>query len=193
MRVPARPWVRITVLLGWLLLIQGLLLIGFRAWEARREGDAQMLRSERVSGNLPAPPLELERADGTRVTVTPGKEEGAILVHFWATWCPPCRDELPALLALGRGIAPSVRVRVVAVSTDSSWKEIRGFFKGGPPPEVFRDYSGSTHSGFRVSELPDTYLVTADGLIRIRFAGAQAWGSKSAREFLAREANRGDS
>ena len=188
-----RQRARIAALILGLLLIQGLALTGYQAWEAGREDESLSFRFERIGGSVAAPALSLERADGTRVTVTPGKDGNAVLVHFWATWCPPCRDELPALLALGKDISPSGRVRIVAVATDPGWQEIRTFFNGEPPPEVLRDYSGNTRRDYRVSALPDTYLVTADGLIRIRFAGAQAWGSKSAREFLAREANGGHS
>jgi len=179
------------VLIIGLLIIQALALTGYRAWEARRSDESATFRFERIAGSVAAPPLSLERADGTRITITPGKEGDAILVHFWATWCPPCREELPALLALGKEISSSGRVRVVAVATDPGLQEIRTFFGGEPPSEVFRDYSGSARRNYRVSDLPDTYLVTADGVIRVRFAGAQAWGTKRVRDLVGREAARG--
>lgn len=178
---------RIALAIGGLLLLQGVALLGHRALEDRRSRAVAAFRFERIEAVMPAPELVLERPDGARVAIAPGREGEAMLVHFWATWCPPCRQELPALLALGRRLSPTGRVRVVAIATDTSWSEIRRFFKGAIPAEVLRDATGRVHQAFRVSSLPDTYLVTADGLIRIRFAGAQDWGSKQAHEFLSRE------
>ena len=78
-------------------------------------------------------------------------------------------------------------MRVVAVATDREWDQVRSFFKGELPPEVFRDATGSAYRAYRVSNLPDTYLVSEDGLVRMRFVVAQDWRSPDARKALVGE------
>jgi thiol-disulfide isomerase/thioredoxin len=175
---------QIALAIAGLLLFQALALLVYRGIESGREGTAAPFRFERLVDLLPAPSLLLERPDGSLVSIAPGRQDEAVLVHFWATWCPPCRKELPALIALGRELTRSGRVRVVAVATDPQWDQIRRFFKGELPPEVFRDATGSAYRAYRVSNLPDTYLVGEDGLVRIRFVGAQDWRSPAARKAL---------
>jgi len=176
--------------IGGLILFQAVALLAYRAIESGRESAAAPFRFERVDEPTPAPSLLLERPDGSLVSIAPGRQGDAVLVHFWATWCPPCREELPALIALGRELTRSGRVRVVAVATDPQWDQIRRFFKGRPPPEVFRDAGGSAYRAYRVSNLPDTYLVSGDGLVRIRFVGAQDWRSPAAHKALLEELER---
>lgn len=61
-------------------------------------------------------PLEVENAAGERVTLALGAEERALVVHFWASWCPECEDELPGLERAVRACAADVRVLAVNVA-----------------------------------------------------------------------------
>jgi len=63
--------------------------------------------------------LEVENAAGERVTVSLGGEERALVVHFWATWCPECQEELPGLERAARACAGGVRVVAVNVGEPS--------------------------------------------------------------------------
>jgi thiol-disulfide isomerase/thioredoxin len=130
---------------GWILAIvaaQGLALFVYFSVERarslrRQDGEFQ---HERVAGRT-APDLILARPDGStrRLVNLRGRP---VLLHFWATWCPPCLEELPALLELGRTFGESSRLTVVAVAVDDDWEALRRFFGGEIPPEVYRDSSG---------------------------------------------------
>lgn len=126
-----------------------------------------------------APDITLLQPDGStrQLAETRGK---VVLLHFWATWCPPCREELPRLLALGR----RGRFQVICVSLDKDWMQVRKFFNGEIPPEVFRDAEGASTDAFGLSTLPDTYLVASDGSLLLRFHGAREWDSDAARAVL---------
>lgn len=100
-----------------------------------------------------------------------------MLLHFWATWCPPCVAELPGLLELGR----EGTVRVIAVSLDEDWTAVREFFAGEIPPEVVRASATTVAKTYGVSILPETYLIGADGMLRLRIAGERDWRSDAAR------------
>lgn len=148
----------------------------------RRSASPAEFRVERLSGNVPAPDIQLEREGGARVSVhaTGGKVR---LVHFWATWCPPCVKELPGLLETSRALADS-GLSLVAVSMDDDWETIRIFFDGDVPPEVYRAVDGNAHKLYDVYSLPDTYLVPNDGRLKLRYGGARDWQSEAARKHL---------
>ena len=124
-----------------LIAIQGVALVLYRGLETRRLGALPPFRYERLQVARRAPPLEIEHPDGTRATLTFGDGQ-VTLVHFWATWCPPCRHELPALIALVRTLERQGGLRLVAVATDPDWAGIERFFDGRIPPEVVRDATG---------------------------------------------------
>ena len=110
----------------------------------------------------------VERSDGSERALA---GSGPTLLHFWATWCAPCRRELPALLALAADLQ---HVTVVAVSNES-WSAIRAHFGGAAPRWVARDPGGELGRALGVGPLPDTYLLDSTGVARRRIAGAAAW------------------
>jgi peroxiredoxin len=97
----------------------------------------------------------------------------AIMLNVWATWCPPCREEMPGLQALheqygGRGL------RVIGVSIDSRGAEsaIRGFAEDhGITFTILHDPGESVARLFRTRAVPETFLIDADGRIAHRWIG----------------------
>lgn len=120
----------------------------------------------RADGVLP--PLSLQGGDGRASTWH--APERATLVHFWATWCPPCRTELPALLALPR----QHPLDVVAVALDQSWEPIEQLL-GERPANVYLGEAVEAQAALGVRSLPVTYLVHPDGHLQLRFDGARDW------------------
>lgn len=139
---------------------------------------------ERLSSRS-GPELQLDGPDGSKRRLS--EHQGrVVLLHFWATWCPPCREELPGLLKLGRELSREGQFTLVALSLDDDWPAVRDFFGGAIPLEVMRDEAGSSKR-YGVSTLPDTYLIAADGMLRLRFHGARDWRSRQAREVIQQE------
>ncbi|MFZ5478789.1 MAG: TlpA family protein disulfide reductase, partial [Myxococcota bacterium] len=99
------------------------------------------------------------------------------VLHVWATWCAPCRDELPGLLAA----AEAEGVALVALSVDESADAVAVFFGGRVPPQVVRDPRGVPG----VRELPATLRVRGGELVE-RVQGARDWSSPEARAWLRR-------
>ena len=127
-----------------------------------------------------APALLVERADGGELDPAHGVR-GVRLVHFWATWGVPCRDELPALLARAAAVPG---LELIAVSVDDDWAAVRAFFPGGVPREIARARARDAHRTYGARALPDTYVVTADGRLVERIAGARDWTAAPATAYL---------
>jgi thiol-disulfide isomerase/thioredoxin len=150
----------------------------YRAVERSRAGrNSEPFRYELISGSPRGLDARLQSATGSVAELRSFGEP--ILVHFWATWCEPCRRELPELLALE---GP----RVVLVSVDDGWPVVRHFFDGKVPESVVLDFEGKARTGFGVTTLPDSYLIGRGGRPIARFHGARAWSSSAARTELAR-------
>ncbi|KAB2910661.1 MAG: TlpA family protein disulfide reductase [Kofleriaceae bacterium] len=177
---PARVAIAIAVLAAF----QVAAYLVYRAVERARAPRAPAARfeGETLRGAEAAPLLDGTRADGSAVAIT-WPSDRIRVVHFWATWCKPCRTELPGLLALARGLRDD-GIDLVAVAVDDSWSDIRAFFDGDVPPEVMVTTDPEVHKRFGVSTLPDTYVVDRTGNLVERFHGARDWRAAAAREHL---------
>lgn len=90
-----------------------------------------------------APPhaaLELETLEGDALRLAP-EAKGSLVVHFWATWCPSCLEELP-LLEAAAGACQGAGLRVLAVNVGESVETIEAFFESGAELEMARDPRG---------------------------------------------------
>lgn len=140
---------------------------------AEQESTPSVATRRTTPMDRPLPDLELRRRDGSalRLSETRGRP---LVLHFWATWCPPCRDELPTLLAY----AEREEVTVLAVSLDPSWPALRRFIGEDPPPWVVLADGSDVESAFDVRSLPVTFLVSSDGRLRLRLDGPRDWSSE---------------
>jgi cytochrome c biogenesis protein CcmG, thiol:disulfide interchange protein DsbE len=96
-----------------------------------------------------------------------------VLVNVWATWCFPCRREMPALEQLHRDLAGS-GLRVVAVSIDAAGAErdVREFVaEYGLTFDIVHDPAQEVTRAFRTIGVPETFLVDAEGRLRRHWIG----------------------
>ena len=101
-----------------------------------------------------------------------------VLVNLWATWCPPCIEEMPSLANLA-GLVDPASMTVVAVTVDTSWAPVDKLFAGRAPPyAVGLDRDGRVSLAYGTSKYPETYLVDADGNVRLKFVGPRDWSDQ---------------
>ena len=129
-------------------------------------------------GNPPAPPLALEDVDG-RVHLLSDLRGRVIVVNFWATWCPPCIAEMPAIQRMYDALAGQ-GVRVLAVNAGEHVEDIRSFVRNFEPALTFpllRDSKGDTFARWRVLGLPHTFVVDPSGNLAYTAEGARQMDS----------------
>ncbi len=91
------------------------------------------------------------------------------LIHLWATWCAPCREELPEVLRLAE------RAPVVVVSVDENDDVVAHHFGGRVPAAVVRMAHDDAKALFAVKTLPTTFLVDGTNIVRAVEVGARRW------------------
>ncbi len=161
-----KAWQSVVVLLGVQLLLIGVYLAVEGSVSSPTPFLVEALDEE-------APALAVERGG---VEVEP--PAAPHLVHFWATWCAPCQEELPGLVAA----AASSGVPLIAV-TDEPWPVVQRYFDDDVPVSIVRDPSGEAAQAWRVSGLPDTFVVRGDRVVG-RMGGPRAWHTPEARAYL---------
>ena len=111
-----------------------------------------------------------------------------VVVNFWATWCPPCRTEVPELDALHERYGPA-GLQVIGVSTDHAGAEeqVRAFVdEENVPYTILRDPENRATALFGLSGLPATFLFDSDGLLVWSSRGALQPGNADLLEALER-------
>jgi len=109
-----------------------------------------------------------------------------VLLNFWATWCPPCVEEMPSLVQMqnrmkGKGIT------VVAVSIDVDEKAYHQFVKEhGVNLLTVRDPDQKTPNLYGTHGWPETYVIDRNGVIRRKFIGAVDWTAPDITDFLSK-------
>jgi len=125
-----------------------------------------------------APDFELADGSGRKVSLRSLRGR-PVLLNFWATWCPPCVQEVPSLESLATQLETSDAV-VLAVSGDENWDTLRSFFRGGSKVSALLDPSQEVAKRYGTVKLPETYLIDASGRVRHYFINQRDWSKPEA-------------
>lgn len=143
---------------------------------------AQALELKPWTGGA-TPPLELTDLDGKAHRLADYRGR-AVLVNFWATWCVPCREEMPSFERL-RASLEGQKVAVLAVNLAEPEARIRRFLETVPVRfPVLLDRDGTTARAWQARVLPATYIIGPDGKVRYRHIGELDWSSPEVRELV---------
>ena len=137
------------------------------------------LKMTRFPSGSMAVPFELTTLDG-QVVKSSALSGQVVLVNFWATWCGPCKEEMPSLVRLQQQLDPAQFV-VLTVTTDLQRQGIAHFLSqlGVSLPVLF-DEDQEVSRSFMVRGLPTTIVIARDGALAGRAVGPRAWDSSEA-------------
>jgi peroxiredoxin len=121
--------------------------------------------------DFPAPDLQLHDLTGNPVSLSDYKGQ-VVLVNNWATWCPPCRQEMPILDAYYRDHRHQDFV-IVAIDAGDAADQVADFVnRYGMSFPVWVDPSSSALNSFRNNYLPSSYLIDKEGQVVLVWSGA---------------------
>jgi len=131
-----------------------------------------------------APNFQLRDLDGQAVTLSEYRGS-VVFINFWATWCGPCRVEMPAMEALYKAIDRK-NFEILAVSTDQQGAAVTRSFRNqlGLTFPILHDSDYRVGLAYGARTLPMTFLVDRRGVVIHRIFGARDWESPEAKELL---------
>ncbi len=109
-----------------------------------------------------------------------------VVLNFWATWCPPCVDEMPSLVQMqqkmkGKG------VEVLAISVDADQSAYQNFLKSYKVDLLtVRDPGQKSNNLYGTFKFPETYIIDRRGILRRKFIGPIDWGQPEILDYLAK-------
>jgi len=126
-------------------------------------------------GELPAPAPDFALKDyaGREVRLSSLRGQ-VVLVNFWATWCKTCVVEMPSMELLARRMKGKP-FRLLAVSVDDGWQEVRQFFAHGTQLQVLLDPSREIPKKYGTEKFPESFLVDRDGNVRYYVISDRDW------------------
>jgi thiol-disulfide isomerase/thioredoxin len=138
-----------------------------------------LFKMSRLPAGSMAAPFELTTLDGKVVKLSEmaGK---VVLVNFWATWCGPCKEEMPSLARLQKQLDPA-QFALLTMTTDLQRQGIAHFLSqlGVSLPVLF-DEDQDVSRSFMVRGLPTTIVIARDGTLVGRAVGPRVWDSPEA-------------
>ena len=131
-----------------------------------------------------APALELADLEGRTHKLADYRGK-VVLVNFWATWCEPCREEMPSIERLRASLAGRP-FAVLAVNLAEPESRIRKFLDAMPLGfAVLLDRDAKVARAWQAKMLPATYIVGPDGVIRFQHRGELDWSKPEVRRQIA--------
>jgi cytochrome c biogenesis protein CcmG, thiol:disulfide interchange protein DsbE len=142
-----------------------------------------------------APNFAATDLDGNPVELA-ALEGEVVLLNIWATWCPPCREEMPSMQRLYDELGPR-GLRIVAVSVDAaagmrgpdgqSGGNVRAFAEEYALGfDIWRDPAGGVQRAYRATGLPESFVIDRYGVIQKKVIGAKEWDEGAGAELIRR-------
>jgi thiol-disulfide isomerase/thioredoxin len=114
--------------------------------------------------------------DGKDITLSSLKGS-VVMVNFWATWCPPCKAEIPSMIKLNKAMSGKA-FRMLAISIDEGGKDaVQKYFNGSKDLPTYLDSDGKISQLYGTTGVPETFIVDKQGIIQKKIVGGMDWGA----------------
>jgi len=138
---------------------------------------------EPLAGN-PAPDFTVRDLGGREVRLADLRGK-VVVLNFWATWCPPCREEIPSMMQLNKSMAGKP-YQMLALSIDEGGKKaVEDYFaKSGTNLPAFLDPGQAIGNLYGITGVPETFVIDKKGVIVKKVVGAMEWNSPEVIKFF---------
>ncbi len=139
-----------------------------------------------VSEGLYAPDFEVSGTSavdkGSSLSELKGK---VIFLHFWASWCDSCKGEMPSIEALYRKMSDNDDFRMITVIyKDDTGNAVKFMSANGYSFPVYSDPKGKASKNYRVTGVPESFIIDKKGIIKRRVIGTDEWSSPANSRFI---------
>lgn len=163
-----------------LLCISLLLCLLFTACKGKKAEEGKTLPEK---GEIAAD-VTLHGLDGKTVTLSQFKGK-VVMLNFWATWCPPCREEMPSMEALYQKVKGNPDFVILAVSIDKEADTVKDFMKkNNYTLPVFHDPNQEAGAVYGITGVPETFLIDKKGMIAEKVIGPLDWTKPEVASFI---------
>lgn len=133
---------------------------------------------------LGAPELTVSDPSGKTYTL-PDLKGSVVFVNFWASWCQPCRDEMPSIQGLYNQFRNDQRFRMLTVLYKDEYQKASAYLQSNRfDLPVYLDGDSRSARSYGVTGVPETYIIDKRGILREKVIGPADWISPKAVEFI---------
>ncbi len=132
----------------------------------------------------PAPDISVQSLDGKNLALSTLKGK-VVVLNFWATWCPPCREEIPSMMKLN-SLMSGKQFQMVCVSVDEGGKPaVEEYFrKSGNMLPAYIEPTGQAAKQYGITGVPETFVIDKQGIVVKKVIGGLDWSSPEVVAFL---------
>jgi len=124
----------------------------------------------------PAPDFVLQDVSGKSWKLSDQKGK-VVFLNFWATWCKPCRDEMPSMVSLDRAMAGK-QFQMLTIVFNDDHKTAENFARQlGATFPVLSNPSPELNEAYMITGIPETFIIDAEGILRHKFIGPHNWNT----------------
>jgi peroxiredoxin len=164
-------------------LLLPLLIVFFLFFNTGCENIGGLSKVKRMEVGKPAPDFMLQDASG-KVWKLSGLKGKVVFVNFWATWCKPCRDEMPSMEALNKAMADKpFQMLSIIFNDDLDLAKSYARRQGATFP-VLGNPSKELTQAYMITGVPETFLIDADGILKHKFIGPYDWSSQEMKKVV---------
>ena len=158
----------------WLYITIAILILGAGwIWVSATKTDTQKTVETAPQEGFLAPNFTLETTQGTQVSLSDFKGQ-PVLVNFWASWCPPCRAEMPSMENVYQELQDQgLVILAINVTYQDNLNDAIGFVKSqGFTYPILLDSNGIASENYQLRSLPSSYFINQEGIIqKVVFGG----------------------
>jgi len=165
-------------------LVLTLILIAVVGCSRKESASGPATPSAPVAEGKPAPSFTLPDLSGKNVSLAEHRGK-VVLVNFWATWCPPCREEIPSMVRLNTIMAGKPFQMLCISINEEGKKEVDSFLSTQKITlPVLLDPANQVARLYGITGVPETFIVDPKGVVVKHVVGGLDWSSKEVVDFL---------